>query len=140
MLLFIVTPCLIVVVQPCKEWIPVEKRNFLASSPLKQNSILKFQDKILFGNILLAIKSLNDLLPSVSHAWFSFFLDQHNYETLNSAHSNLIKLLYKTIWCRSLSITSSTVELRDKIQNNQKRCYSKIYPPIKLKQLPVILS
>ena len=84
------------VVQPCKERIPVEKRNFLASPPLKQNSILKFQDKILLGNTLLAIKSSNNLLPSVSHAWFSFFLDQHNYETLNSARSNLIKLFYKT--------------------------------------------
>ena len=96
MLLFNVTPFHIVVAQPCKEWISFKKKNFLANPLLKQNSILKFQYKILLGNILLAIKSLNDLLPSVSHAWFSFFLDQHNYETSNSTHSNLIKLFYKT--------------------------------------------
>ena len=96
MLLFNVTPFHIVVAQPCKEWISLKKKNFLANPLLKQNSILKFQDKILLGNILLAIKSSNNLLPSVSHAWFSFFLDQHNYETLNSACSNLMKLFYKT--------------------------------------------
>ena len=43
------------------------------TSPLfKQNSILKFQDKICLENILLVSKLLNNLSPSVFNKWFGF--------------------------------------------------------------------
>ena len=58
-----------------------QPRNFHISPLFKQNSILKFQDKICLPNILLVSKSLNNLSPSVFNKWFSFSSGQHNYET-----------------------------------------------------------
>ena len=42
-----------------------QPRNFHTSPLFKQNSILKFQDKICIENILFVSKSLNNLSPSV---------------------------------------------------------------------------
>ena len=48
------------------------------TSPLfKQNSILKFHDKIFLEAILFAIRSSNNLTPSVFSTWFSFSSDHH---------------------------------------------------------------
>ena len=74
----------------------IQPRNFHTSPLFKKNSILKFQDKICLENILFVSKSLNNLTPSVFSTWFSFFSDQHNYETSSSTQGNLIKLFYKT--------------------------------------------
>ena len=54
-----------------------QPRNFHTSPLFKQNSILKFQDKICLENILFVSKSLNDLSPSIFNTWFSFSSDQH---------------------------------------------------------------
>ena len=51
-------------------------RNFHTSPLFKQNSIIKFQDKIFLGNILFVSKSLNNLSPSTFNTWFSFSSDQ----------------------------------------------------------------
>ena len=69
--------------------------NFHNSPLFKQNSILKFQDKICIENVLLVSKSLNNLSPSIFNTWFSFPSDQHNYETSRSTWGNLIKLRQK---------------------------------------------
>ena len=61
--------------------------NFHTSPLFKQNSILKFQDKICLENILFATKYLSNLSPSIFNIWFSFSLDQHNYETSSSTHN-----------------------------------------------------
>ena len=45
--------------------INIQPRNFHISPLFKQNSILKFQDKICLENILFVSKSLNNLTPSV---------------------------------------------------------------------------
>ena len=67
------------------------------TSPLfKQNSILKFQDKICLENILFVSKSLNNLTLSVFSTAFSFSSDQHNYETSISTQGNLTKRFCKT--------------------------------------------
>ena len=58
-----------------------QPRNSHTSPLFKQNSILKFQDKICLENILFVRKSLNNLSPSVPNTWFTFSSDQHNYET-----------------------------------------------------------
>ena len=76
--------------------INLQPRNFHTSPLFKQNSILKFQDKICLENILFISKSLNNLSPSVFNTWFSYFSDQHKYETSSSTRGNLIKLFYKT--------------------------------------------
>ena len=70
------------------------------TSPLfKQNSILKFQDKICLKNILFVSKSLNALTPSVFTTWFSFSSDQHYFEISSSTQGNLRKLLWnKYVW------------------------------------------
>ena len=76
--------------------INLQPRNFHTSPLFKQNSILKFQDKICLENILFVSKSLNNLSPSVFNTWFIFSSDQHNYETSSSTQGKLIKLFYKT--------------------------------------------
>ena len=72
--------------------ITFQQRNFHTSPLFKQNSILKFQDKIRLENILFVSKSLNNLSPSFFNTWFSFFSDQHNYETSSSTQGNLMKI------------------------------------------------
>ena len=49
-------------------------RNFHTSPQFKQNSILKFQDKMCLENILFISKSLNNFSPSVFNTFSS---DQH---------------------------------------------------------------
>ena len=115
-----------------------QPRNFHASPLLKQNSILKYQDKICLENILFISKSLNNLSPPIFNTWFSFSSDQHNYESSSSAQCNLIKLFYKTKRYGKYSITVTAVIRGTKSKNNQKVCYLKFYPPGKLKQLLVI--
>ena len=73
----------------------LQPRNFHTSPLFKQNSILKFQDKICLENILFVSRSLNNLLPSVFHTWFTFSSDQNNYETSSSIQGNLKN---KKIW------------------------------------------
>ena len=70
--------------------INLQPKNFHTSPLFKQNSILKFQDKICLDNILFVSKSLNNLSPSVFNTWFSLSSDQHNYETSSSTQGNLI--------------------------------------------------
>ena len=55
-----------------------QPRNFHTSPLFKQNSILKFKDKICVENLLFVSKSLNNLSPSIFNTWFSFSSDQHN--------------------------------------------------------------
>ena len=96
--------------------INLQPRNFHTSPLFKQNSILKFQDKICLENILFISKSLNNLSPSVFNTWFSFSSDQHNYETSSSTQGNLMKPFYKTNRYGKYSITASAVELWNNIQ------------------------
>ena len=94
--------------------INLQPRNFHTSPLFKQNSILKFQDKICLENILFVSKSLNNLSPSVFNTWFSFSSDQHNYETSSSTQR-------KTKRYGKYSVTVSAVESWNKIQK-QLRC------------------
>ena len=87
-----------------------QPRNFHTSPLFKQNSILKFQDKICLENILFVSKTLNNLSLSVFNTWFNFSSDQHNYETSSYTQGNLIKLFYKTKRCGKYSITISAIE------------------------------
>ena len=52
--------------------------NFHTSPLFKQNSILKFQDKICQENISFVRKSLNNLSPSIFNTRFSFSSAQAN--------------------------------------------------------------
>ena len=56
----------------------------------------KTQDEICLENILFVSKSLNNLTLLVFSTWFSFSLNQHNYETSNTTQGNPSKLFYKT--------------------------------------------
>ena len=95
-----------------------QPRNLDTSLLFKQNSILKFQDKICLENILFVSKSLNNLSPSIFNTWFSFSSDQHNYETSSSTQGNLIKLFYKTKRYEKYSITVSAIESWNKSKNS----------------------
>ena len=113
--------------------INLQPRNFHTSSLFKQNSILKFQDKICLENILFVSKSLNNLSPSVFNTWFSFSSDQHNYETSSSTQGNLMKLFYKTNRYGKYSITVSAVESWNKIQKQLKDLLLRDLSPNKIK-------
>ena len=102
----------------CIVW--AQTRNFHTSRLFKENSILKFQDKIWLENIFFISKSLNNLLPSVFNTWFVFSSDQNNYETSSSTQVNLIKRFYKTKRYGKYSITVSVVESWNKIQKQLK--------------------
>ena len=110
--------------------INLQPRNFHTSPLFKQNSILKFQDKICLENILFISKTLNNLSPSGFNTWFSFSSDQHNYEISSSAKGNIIKPMYKTNRYRKYSITLSAIESWNKIQKQLKDTLLK--GPIKL--------
>ena len=83
-----------------------QPRSYHTSPLLKQNPILKFQDKICLENILSVSKCLNNLIPSVFSTWFSFSSDQHNCETSIATPGNLTKLFYKTNRYRKYSISA----------------------------------
>ena len=97
-----------------------QQRNFHTNPLFKQNSILKFQDKICLENILFVSKSLNNLLPSIFNTCFSFSSDQHNYETSNSTQGNLMKLFYQANRYGKYSITVIAVESWNKVQKQLK--------------------
>ena len=101
-----------------------QPRNFHTSPLFKQNSILKFQDKICLENILFVSKSLNNLLPSVFNTWFTFSSD---------TQGNLIKLFYKTKRYGKYSITVSAVESWNKIQKQLKDLLLRDLSPNKIK-------
>ena len=109
-----------------------QPRNSHTSSLLKQNSILKFQDKIWLENILFVTKFLNNLTPSAFSLWFSFSLDQHNYDTSRSTQGNLSKRFYKTKRNGKYSITVSVGELWKKIQKQIKDMLLKDLPSRKI--------
>ena len=59
------------------------------SGPLfKRNNILKFEDKILIGNIIFVRKSINNLLPPIFKNWFIFCSEIHT-----RSHRQLINYL-----------------------------------------------
>ena len=115
--------------------INLQPRNSHTSPLFKQNSILKFQDKICIENILFDSKSLNNLSPSIFNTWFSFSSDQHNYETSSSTQGNLIKLFYKTKIYGKYSITVSAVESWNRIQKQLKDILLKHLSPNKIKAI-----
>ena len=112
-----------------------QPRNFHTSPLFKQNSILKFQDKICLENILFVSKSLNNLSPSIFNTWFSFSSDQHNYETSSSTQGNLMKIFYKANRYGKYSITASAVESLNKIQKQLKNMLLKNLSPYKIKKV-----
>ena len=99
----------------------------------KQNFILKLQNKICQENSLFVSKSLNNLSSSFFNSWFSFFSDQHNYESLSFTQGNLMKLFYKTNRYGKYSITVSAVESWNKIQKQLKSILLKDLCPNKIK-------
>ena len=115
-----------------------QPRNLHSSLLFKQNSILKYQNKIYLENSLFVSKSLNNLSPSIFNTWFSFFSEQHNYEISSSTEGNLMKLFYKTNRYGKYSVTISAVESWNKIQKQLKNMLFKDLSPINLEQLSLI--
>ena len=97
-----------------------QPQNFHTKLLFKQNSFLKFQDKIFLQNILVFSKSLNNLSPSIFNTWVSFSSDQHNYEISSSTQSNLMKHFYMTNRYGRYLITVSAVESWNKTQKQLK--------------------
>ena len=110
-----------------------QPRNFHTSPLFKQNSILKFQDKICLENILFVSKYLNNLSPSLVNTWFSFSSEQHNYETSSSTQGNLLNFFCKTNRYGKYSITVNAVESWNQIQQQLKNMLLKDLSPNKIK-------
>ena len=104
-----------------------QPRNFHTSPLFKQNSILKFQDKICLENILFISKTLNNLSPSVFNTWFNF--------SSSSTQGNLIKLFYETKRYGKYSTTVSAVESWNKIQKQLKDLLLRDLSPNKIKTI-----
>ena len=51
----------------------------------------------------------------IFNTWFSFSLDQHNYETSSFRQGNLIKCSYRTNEYEKYSVIASAVDLRNEI-------------------------
>ena len=120
-------------IKKCFRIINFQPRNIHASPLFKQNSILRFQDKISLENILFVREPLNNLSPSIFNIWFSFFSDQHNYETSSSTQGKLMKLFYETNRYGKYSITVSAVASWNKIQKQLKNMLLKDLSPNKAK-------
>ena len=80
-------------------------------------------------------KFLNNLSPSVFNTWFSFFSDQHNYETSSSAQGNIIRLFYKTKRYGKYSENVSAVKSWNKAQNQLKDLLLRDLSPNKIKTI-----
>ena len=88
------------------------------SGPLfKQNNILKFEDKILIGNIIFVSKSINNLLPPIFKNWFIFCSEIHNYNTVSSSTDKLFKPSYRTDSYGKNSVIISAINCWNKTQN-----------------------
>ena len=86
------------------------------SGPLfKQNKLLKFEDKILIGNIFVS-KSINNL-PPIFRNWFIFCSEIHNYNTVSLSNDNLFKTSYRTDSYGKNSVIISAINCWNKTQN-----------------------
>ena len=88
------------------------------SGPLfKQNNILKFEDKILIGNIIFVSESINNLQPPIFKNWFIFSSEIHNYNTVSSPTDKLFKPSYGTDSYSRNSVIISAINCWNKTQN-----------------------
>ena len=115
-----------------------QPRNFHTSFLLKKSSILKFQDKTCFQNILFLSTIINNLSPSVSNTWFSFFSDQNNYETSVSRLGNFIKPSDKTNRYGKYSVIATAAAFRNEIKQRLENVLLKDLSPIKVKTVVTV--
>ena len=88
------------------------------SGPLfEKSNTLKFEDKILIGNIVFISKSINNLLPLISRNWFIFCPEIHNYDTVSLSTDNFFEPSYRTDSYGKSSIIMSAIICWNKTQN-----------------------
>ena len=83
----------------------------------KQNNILKFEDKILIGNITFVSKSISNLLPPIFKSWFIFCSKIHNYNTVSSSTDKLFKPSYRTDSYGKNTVIIRAINCWNKTQN-----------------------
>ena len=106
------------------------------SGPIfKQNNILKFEDKILIGNIIFVSKSIKNLLSPIFNNWFIFCSEIHNYNTVSSSTDKLFKSLYRTDSYGKNSVIVSTINCWNKTQNILEGHSLKSLYPAKIKNI-----
>ena len=106
------------------------------SVPLfKQINILKFEDKILIGNIKFVSKSINNLLPPIFKNWFIFFSEIHNYNIVLSSTDKLFKPSYRTDSYGKNSVIISVINCWNKTQNMLEGQSIKSFYPTKIKNI-----
>ena len=113
------------------------------------NNILKFEDKILIGNIMFVSESINNLLPPIFNNCFIFCSETHGYNTVLSSTDKLIKPSYRAHSYGKNSVVISAINCWNKTQSildcqSLKSLYpSKIKNILKKKmhqQIPIFLK
>ena len=94
------------------------KDQLFHSSPLfSENNILKFNDKITFGNILFVNKAINRQVSPTFYDWFTFSGDLHRYKTCLSVTDHLNIPTFRTQKYGRFSIRVSTIYSWNSMQN-----------------------
>ena len=80
--------------------------------------LLKFNDKVVFENVLLISKFIISLLQSFFNNWFTFCSNIHNYETTSSAICKLFKHSFRSNLYAKNTITIKAMEAWNKAQTS----------------------
>ena len=117
-----------------------KSRDSHSSLLFRSNHILKIEDKILIGkiligNIIFIIKSFNNLLPPIFKSWYTFCSDVHNHHTVSSTADQLFKPSYRTDSYKKNSITLGAINSWNKTQHQFSNLSLKTFSPTKIKNL-----
>ena len=93
-----------------------QPRNSHPGPWFKQNNILKFEDKILIGNIISVSQSIN-LLPPIFKNLFLFCSEIHIYNAVLSSTEKLFKPSYRNDSYVKSSVFRSAINCCNKTQN-----------------------
>ena len=92
--------------------------NFQSILLFSKLKLLKFNDKVVFENVLLISKFIISLLQPLFNNWFTFSSNIHNYETTSSAICKLFKHSFRSNLYAKNTITIKAMEAWNKAQTS----------------------
>ena len=100
-----------------------------------ENNILKFSNETVINSILFISKALNNMLPPILKSWFQFCYNIHHYSTTFSMKGHLRKKSFRTNNFEKFSVTVSTIDSWNKMQDQMGEIALKDFGPSKIKWL-----
>lgn len=91
----------------------------------KENTVIKFVDKVYPENILFIFKYLSNLLPPVVNGWFTLVSDKHNYNTSCTEKDQLCKLSHNTVTYVKYFLKALVIVSWNGMQNQLKKSSSR---------------